>query len=153
MAAGLSRGIAMWKLEEPFHVFALYTALNALIVLILGILVVRARVVTQTDIGDGGKPAMAGPLRAHGNATEWLPMALLMMWTFCPLGGSVWLMHGVGIPLTIGRVLHGIGLSRNTGPGPLRFAGIILTWIAYIVAIVGVFYLVFFAAPPPDSTS
>jgi uncharacterized protein len=134
----------MSELMEPFHAFGFYTALNALIMLILGILVVRARVVTQTDIGDGGKPAMAGPLRAHGNNSEWTPMALLLIWVLCPLGGSIWLIHGVGVPLTLGRIAHGIGLSQNTGPSPMRFIGILLTWIAYIVGIVAVFWLVFF---------
>ena len=133
-----------FELKEPFHAFGFYAALNALIMLILGILVVRARVMTQTDIGDGGKPAMAGPLRAHGNNSEWTPMALLMIWALCPLGGSIWLIHGVGIPFTLGRIVHGIGLSRNTGPSPLRFIGIVLTWIAYIVGIVAIFWLVFF---------
>jgi uncharacterized protein len=132
------------ELMEPFHAFGFYAALNALVMLILGVLVVRARVVTQTDIGDGGKPEMAGPLRAHGNNSEWTPMALLLLWVLCPLGGSIWLIHGIGVPLTLGRIAHGIALSRNTGPSPLRFIGIVLTWIAYIVGIVAVFWLVFF---------
>jgi hypothetical protein len=143
----------MWKLMEPFHIFALYTTVNALIMLILGILVVQARVKTQTDIGDGGKPEMAGPLRAHGNNTEWVPMGLLMLWIFCPLDGSPWVMHALGGTLTLGRLLHAIGLSRSTGPTPLRFAGMVLTWIAYIIGIVGVAYLVFFAAATTDVTS
>jgi hypothetical protein len=134
----------MSELMEPFHAFGFYAAINALVMLILGVLVVRARVKTQTDIGDGGKPEMAGPLRAHGNNSEWTPVALLMIWALCPLGGSIWLIHGVGIPLTLGRIAHGIGLSQNTGPSPLRFIGILLTWIAYIVGIVGVLWLIFF---------
>ena len=80
----------MDNLQEPFHIFALYAAINALIMLVLGVLVVRARVATQTDIGDGGKPAMAGPLRAHGNNAEWVPMAMILMWLFCPLGAPWW---------------------------------------------------------------
>jgi len=132
--------------ESGYYAFGFYAAVNALIMLVLGMLVVRARVVTKTDIGDGGIPAMAGPLRAHANNTEYVPMALLLMWALCsPLGGSIWLIHGVGAPLTIGRILHGIGLSQSTGPGGLRFIGILLTWIAYIVGIVGVLWLVFFA--------
>jgi uncharacterized membrane protein YecN with MAPEG domain len=61
-------------------------------------------------------------------------------------GGSIWLIHGVGLPLTIGRILHGWGLHTSTGPTTLRFIGIILTWISFIVGIVGVFWLVFFTA-------
>ncbi len=127
--------------ENAFQIFAFYAAANALIMLVLGMLVVRARVKTRTNIGDGGIPEMAGPLRAHANNTEYVPMALILMWLTLTLGGSIWLIHGAGLPLTIGRLIHGFALSRNTGPSAGRFIGMILTWIAYVVAIVGVVYL------------
>ena len=135
-------------LQSSLYAYGLYTALNALIMLVLGILVVRARVMTQTEIGDGGKPAMAAPLRAHANNTEYTPMALLLMWALTtPIGASIWLIHGIGIPLTLGRLIHAIGLSRSTGTSTLRLLGIVLTWLAYIVGIVGLFYGVFFVQP------
>ncbi len=127
--------------QNAFQIFAFYAAANALIMLVLGMLVVRARVKTRTAIGDGGIPEMAGPLRAHANNTEYVPMALILMWLILTLGGSVWLIHGAGLPLTIGRLIHGFALSRNTGPSAGRFVGMILTWIAYVVAIAGVVYL------------
>lgn len=135
-------------LQSSLYAFGFYAALNALLMLVLSILVVRARVSTQTEIGDGGKPAMAGPRRAHANNTEYVPMALLLMYTLTtPLGVSIWLIHGIGVPLTLGRIVHAIGLSRSTGVGTLRFLGMILTWIAFIVGIVGIFYGVFFVQP------
>ncbi len=132
-------------LESSYYAFAFYTALNALIMLILGMLVTRARVRTQTDIGDGGKPEMAAPLRAHANNTEYTPMALLLMWvlTLPTLGASIWVIHAIGVSLTAGRILHAIGLSRSTGPSALRFIGMVLTWIAYVIGIVAIFWLVF----------
>jgi uncharacterized membrane protein YecN with MAPEG domain len=137
-------------LESSYYAFAFYAALNALIMLIFGMLVTRARVRTQTDIGDGGKPEMAGPLRAHANNTEWTPMALLLMWVLTGMGFSnfglsapIWVIHGIGVTLTIGRILHGIGISRSIGPSPLRFIGMVLTWIAYVIGIVAIFWLVF----------
>ncbi|HKD23456.1 MAG TPA: MAPEG family protein [Rhizomicrobium sp.] len=134
--------------QSSLYAFGFYAALNALIMLVLSILVVRARVVTQTEIGDGGKPTMAGPLRAHANNAEYVPMALLLMWGLAtPLGSSIWLIHGVGAPLTLGRILHAIGLTRSTGVSTLRFLGMILTWIAYIVGIAGLFWGVFFVQP------
>jgi uncharacterized protein len=128
---------------EPFHLFGFYAALNGLIMLVLSIFVVRARVKTQVIIGDGGKPEMAAPLRAHANNAEYVPMGLLLMWAMLPLGGSFWMVHALGIPLTLGRLLHAIGLSGSTGPSSLRFIGMILTWIAYIVGIVAVLWLAF----------
>jgi len=140
-------------LSDSFHVFALYAALNGLVMLVLGLLVVRARVKTQTLIGDGGKPEMAGPLRAHGNNTEWTPMAIVMMLVVLYLGGPNWVLHAIGLPLTIGRIAHGYGLSTNIGTTPYRFAGMILTWLAYIFAIVAILWLAFVpgATPSPDT--
>jgi uncharacterized membrane protein YecN with MAPEG domain len=131
--------------ESSIYAFGYYTALNALIMLVLSILAVRARVVTRTDIGDGGNPKMAGPLRAHGNNAEYVPMGLLLIWALAsPLGGTIWMIHGVGLPLTLGRLSHAIALSRTTGPSTLRLIGMVLTWIAYIVGIASIAYLVLF---------
>jgi uncharacterized membrane protein YecN with MAPEG domain len=136
--------------ESSYYAFAFYSALNALIMLVLGVLVTRARVTTQTDIGDAGKPEMAGPLRAHANSTEWTPMALLLMWvlTLPTFGASIWVIQGMGITLTIGRLLHAIGITRSIGPSALRFVGMVLTWISYVIGIVATFWLVFTTGTP-----
>lgn len=134
---------------STYNSFFFYVGVNALLMLALGMLVVRARVKTQTMIGDGdGKLEMVGPLRAHANNTEYVPMGLLLMWCLVPLGASIWLVHGLGVPLTVGRLLHAVGLSRSTGVSTWRFIGILLTWIAYIVGIVAVLWLVFFPSVP-----
>jgi uncharacterized membrane protein YecN with MAPEG domain len=49
----------------------------------------------------------------------------------------------MGASLTIGRILHAIGLTRSIGPSPLRLAGMVLTWIAYVIGIVALFWYVF----------
>jgi uncharacterized membrane protein YecN with MAPEG domain len=132
--------------ESGYFAFGFYAAINALIMLVLGVLVTRARVTHRVDIGDGGIAEVAGPVRAHANNTEYVPMALLLLWALAsPLGGSIWLIHAMGGSLTLGRIAHGIGLSQSVGPSTLRLAGIMLTWISFIIGIVGVFYLIFFA--------
>jgi hypothetical protein len=134
----------MLLFESSIYAFGFYAALNALLMLALSMRVVQARLKTNTAIGDGGNPAMAAPLRAHANSAEYVPMALLLLWALAsPLGRSIWLIHAMGIILTLGRVLHAIGLSRSTGPSPLRFAGMVLTWLAYVVGIAGVLWFVF----------
>jgi hypothetical protein len=142
----------MLLFESSIYAFGFYAALNALIMLVLSVLVVRARVKTQTPIGDGGIAKMAGVLRAHANNAEYVPMALILLWALAsPLGRSIWLVHGMGIPLTIGRVLHATALTRSTGPSTLRVLGMALTWIAYIVGIAGVLWFVFLPQPNPLS--
>src|SRR5215472_5625718 len=100
---------------DTFRLAALYIAANAFIMLILSMLVVRARVKTETPIGDGGNPVMMGIMRAHENNTEYVPVPLIMMVVAYMMGGSFITVHAIGATLTLGRLLHGIGLSRNTG--------------------------------------
>ena len=120
----------MLLFESSFYAFGFYAAVNALIMLVLSMRVVRARFNTNTAYGDGGKPEMAAPLRAHANNAEYVPLALILLWALAsPLGRSIWLIHGMGITLTLGRLLHAIGLSRSIGPSPFRFAGMVLTLI------------------------
>lgn len=134
----------MLLFESSIYAFGFYAGLNALILLVLSMRVVGARYRTNTAIGDGGKAAMLAPLRAHANAAEYVPVALILLWALAsPLGRSIWLIHGVGATFTIGRILHAIGLSRSLGASPLRFLGMVLTWIAYVVGIAAVLWFVF----------
>ena len=140
----------MLLFESSIYAFGFYAGLNALIMLVLSMRVVRARVRTGTAIGDGGKPQMAAPLRAHANNAEYVPIALILLWALAsPLGRSIWLIHGMGVSLTIGRILHAIGLSRSTGPSTLRLVGMALTWIAYVIGIAGVLWFVFIPQQTP----
>jgi len=119
----------------PVAMVAFYAAINALIMLVLGMLVVRARAKTRTEIGDGGDPALLGPLRAHANNTEYVPMAIILLILLLGLQANVWIIHIVGGSLTLGRLLHAFGLSRNVGASTPRLLGMILTWLSYIIAI------------------
>jgi uncharacterized membrane protein YecN with MAPEG domain len=138
--------------ESSYYAFGFYVALNALVMLVLSVLVVRARVTTQTNIGDGGKAEMAAPLRAHGNNTEYVPTGLLLLLALVsPIGGGapILLVHSVGATLTLGRIIHAVGLSRSTGTSLFRLIGMILTWLSFIIGIVGLFWLIFFSEPAP----
>lgn len=128
-------------LLAPFPMLALYAAINALIMLVLGVLVVRARVKTQTEIGDGANPAMMAAVRAHANNTEYVPLALLLMLILIPLRANAMVIHAVGATLTIGRILHAIGLTRSVGTSLPRLLGMILTWLSYLIAIFAILWL------------
>jgi uncharacterized membrane protein YecN with MAPEG domain len=52
------------------------------------------------------------------------------------LSGSTLLVHILGIALTVGRVLHGVGLNMSSGASFGRGAGILLTWMALLVGAV-----------------
>jgi hypothetical protein len=70
-------------------------------------------------------------------------MAIVLLLVMYALGSNVIVIHVVGATLTLGRLLHAFGLSRNVGTSAPRFLGMILTWLAYIVAILVILWLTF----------
>ena len=131
-------------LTDTWRMAALYIVANAAVMLVLGMLVARARALTGAHVGDGGgQSLMVRVVRAHGNNVENVPLPLLMMLAAAALGGSVWLIHAIGAPLTVGRVLHGIGVSRSTDASLPRFLGMVLSWLAFISGIAALIWLIF----------
>lgn len=125
------------------QVFALYAALNATIILILALLVSRARRSAQVGIGDGGHPGLLRATRAHGNAVEYVPLVLVLLLTLASLKAPIILIHVIGGLLTFGRILHAIGLSRSSAVSIGRAAGILLTWTALLIAIIACLFYAF----------
>ena len=99
---------------------ALYVVLNAAIMLALATNVIRMRYRTRTRFGDTGNPEMMRAVRAHGNNTEYVPIALILLVLAHNLGGSLLLIHAIGLPLTVGRVLHGLGFLERSHETPHR---------------------------------
>ncbi|MCH8489098.1 MAG: MAPEG family protein [Oceanicaulis sp.] len=111
----------------------LYVGLNLLILLVLGVMVMVRRNKAQVGIGDGGDATLIRASRAHGNGAEWTPAALIGLVAAAALGAPVIAIHVLGAMLTIGRILHGFGLSRSSGRSIGRVLGALLTLIVYIV--------------------
>jgi len=119
----------------PVAIVAFYAGLNALIMLVLAVLVTRQRVLTDTMIGAGERPQMQLAIRAHGNSAENTPIILLLMLLLALTGVAALWLHGLGIALTVGRVLHAWGLSHDPGRSFGRFSGMFLTWGVMIAAL------------------
>jgi uncharacterized membrane protein YecN with MAPEG domain len=114
-------------------VTALYASILAIIVTALGINVTVWRARLQVSLGDGGKPQMLRMIRMHGNAAEYVPLALALMLVYEINGGFLWLLHGVGIALIVGRLLQTWGMWTSDMPGFGRGAGQTLTWLSVAV--------------------
>lgn len=115
------------------HVTGIYAALGALLLLVLAVRISLARRAAHVGIGDGGNHELNKRIRAHANAAEYLPVALLLL-LLLDLGQTppLWL-HLFGVALIVGRVLHAIGLSRTAGESFGRLVGIALTWGVMLV--------------------
>ncbi len=113
-------------------VTALYAGLLGLLLLALATRVVQGRVQSQIQFGDAGNAGFIQRQRVHGNAVEYIPIGLLLLFVAELNGTSPTLLHAIGGSLFVGRALHAFGLSRSTGNSPGRFVGTILTWLSIL---------------------
>jgi uncharacterized membrane protein YecN with MAPEG domain len=130
--------------RDAAHAAALWAGLHLVLLLVLSVLVTRQRRRHKVEIGDGGVPALTQAIRAFGNATEYVPAALVALAILALAGAAPLLIHSIGLVLFVGRVLHAVGLSRSSGASWPRAGGVLATWIAYIAAAAA---LLFYAIP------
>ena len=71
--------------QMPVSITALYAGLLALIFVALGINVTVHRVKLSVPLGDRGNSQMLRMMRLHGNAAEYIPLAVALMATYEPL--------------------------------------------------------------------
>jgi uncharacterized protein len=122
---------------NSFEAAAFYVGLNILILIALIFLVVAQRRKHKVVIGDGGHKSLILAIRAHANAVEVMPMALVGLIALAGAGSSAIIIHILGVMLTLGRGHHAYGLSNNEGTSFGRMAGMLLSLLALIGAGVG----------------
>ena len=115
---------------------ALYAGLLGLLMLILAFRVVAVRRATSIGLGDGGNALLFSRIRIHGNAAEYVPLALVLMLLLEINGASAGWLHVLGIALVIGRLAHAQGLTLSSGVSPGRLIGNVLTWAVILIAAV-----------------
>lgn len=119
----------------------LYAALCTLLILVLAGRVIAARWQHKVGLGDGGNTELNRRVRAHANAVEYVPLALILLGGMELNGYPDWLVHAFGAALLVSRLLHAWGLAVSSGTSPGRFLGTVLTLLLMIamcvMAIVG----------------
>jgi uncharacterized membrane protein YecN with MAPEG domain len=108
---------------------ALYAAILAILVTALAINVTVHRVKLRVPIGDGDNPQMLRMIRLHGNAAEYVPLALVLMLIYEINGGLHVALHIAGIALLAGRLLHIWGMWSTSRTTFGRASGQSLTWL------------------------
>ena len=126
------------------HAAALWVALHLVLLLALSALVVRQRRKHAVELGDADIPELAQAIRAFGNATEYVPSGLLALVMLTVAGANPMAVQSVGLTLFVGRLAHAIGLSRSGAASLPRAVGVLVTWLAYLLAAV---ILIFYAIP------
>ena len=115
-------------------VTALWASLLALWILALMLRVVVLRNLRRVGLGDGGDKDLLKAIRIHGNATETMPIALLLMLAYELGGGQPGLLHACGAALLASRALHLTGIRRSSGRSLGRVFGSVL-WATVVVVL------------------
>lgn len=119
---------------------SLYAAILTLFIVWLSLRVIRLRGSKKVRLGDGGYSELQVAIRAHGNAVEYIPLALVLLALLEFSHARAALIHAGGIVIVAGRLLHARGLLTDT----LRYRvlGMQLTLFALIaLAVANLAYL------------
>jgi uncharacterized membrane protein YecN with MAPEG domain len=116
----------------PFlPVTSVWIAVFAIALFLLSFPVALHRKRARTSLGDGGDAALQRRVRAQGNFTEYVPMALLVIGAVEAAGYDsivVWTLGGL---MAAGRLLHAWGILGDTLPP--RATGMIATFLTLVV--------------------
>jgi uncharacterized membrane protein YecN with MAPEG domain len=113
----------------PLPITAAYAAVLALLVVVLGVNVTMHRVKLGVPIGDGGNAQMLRMIRLHGNAAEYIPLALVLMAIYEVNGGWHIALNIAGIALIAGRLMQTWDMWGNDVAGFGRKGGQSLAWL------------------------
>ncbi len=115
------------------EVTLLYAGLLGIMSIILssGAGLLRGR--TGVSIGDGGSPELLLAMRRHGNFTEFVPLAVILLALLEVNGVGALTVHILGAVLVIARICHALGLKADNVANPLRGIGAGATALATVV--------------------
>lgn len=127
----------------PF-ITAAYAGVFGLMAAVLAINVIVNRGRTNVLSADGGGvPQLMQAIRAHGNFTEYVPLALILIGLVEAFGYRAGVVHGLAGVLLVARVLSGWGLATSQTLSFGRQYGAGLTLLVTIIASVMILYGVF----------
>jgi uncharacterized membrane protein YecN with MAPEG domain len=98
-----------------------------LMIVVLGLRVSAIRRSAHVSLGDGGNPLLEERIRAHGNAVETIPIALILLGLAERVLGQPWYLVAMAVVLVVSRLIHPIGMARPS-PNAARVLGILGTW-------------------------
>ncbi|MBX3569057.1 MAG: MAPEG family protein [Rhizobiaceae bacterium] len=124
--------------EEAIAAVALYAALNTFILFGLTVATSLVRRRYRVLVGDLGVPRLVRVMRGHANAIETMPIMLIMMLANALLGGSVIILHLLGLCFTAGRALHAWHFLHDDAPLWQRTYGFAASGLAMLVMAVGI---------------
>jgi uncharacterized membrane protein YecN with MAPEG domain len=119
---------------------AIYASLSAFLLAYLSLNVIKERRENKVPYGDGGNENLQIARAAQSNATEYIPIALLLLFALEYNRANIWVIHALGIALIVGRSIHAYSLLFRNREG--RVLGMQITIFTIIgLAILNLFYV------------
>ncbi|SJM89591.1 MAPEG family protein [Crenothrix polyspora] len=110
---------------------SIYAALSALWIVWLSFGVIKVRRAKQVKLGDGNEPELQAAIRAHGNATEYIPISLILLVLLDVNKAPGLLIHVGGCLIVAGRIVHAKALLSDNLQ--FRVLGMQITLITIVV--------------------
>lgn len=110
------------------RIVPLYAALLAVVFVWLSMRIVLLRLRLKITIGDAGSEPMLRAMRVHANFAEYVPFSLILLYLVEGQGGYPIVLHGLGLCLLIGRLVHAFGVSQPKENLSFRTTGMVLTF-------------------------
>ena len=119
---------------------AIYAGLLGLLAIVLGAGSGFSRAKNKVSIGDGGNPEQIVLVRRHGNFTEWVPIALILIAILELNGVPSAAIHAFGAILVVARILHPIGIKTTTRSTLPRTLGAMATALLVLITSIWAIY-------------
>ena len=111
----------------------IYAGLLTIVFVTLSFRVIGARRGAMVPLGDGGHRLLLRRQRVHANFAEYVPLALVLMILAELQGAPRLVLHGLGLALLAGRILHAVGVGREPEPPRFRVVGMGLTFAVLLI--------------------
>ncbi len=111
----------------------LYACISAALLVFLAVQVIKQRRQHQVALGDGDIDTLRQARSAHANATEYLPILLILLFLLETNGAPALLVHLCGIVMLSGRIVHAHAILQSKLK--LRVLGMVITFATIAVLI------------------
>ncbi|WP_299872131.1 MAPEG family protein [uncultured Sulfitobacter sp.] len=115
----------------------LYAALVTLVYFVLTWRVIMYRQANRLSLGDSGDKNLLKRMRTQANCAEYAPLGLILILLVELQGAPAIAVHGLGVLLLAGRIIHPLGFAVTPQKIILRQLGMLLTFACLLLAACG----------------
>lgn len=122
----------------------IFSAILAILFVLLSFNVIRARRLHKVGIGTGRNKSVERAMRVHANFAEYVPLSLLLL-AFLELNkANHYFLVALCLILTAGRLCHAFGVSQENEKFAYRVTGMMMTFTVLLTAAIANIFMALF---------